>query len=34
MYRSMYAVDVISVCSAEEICPLRLRLQQVGERKR
>lgn len=32
MDRSMYPVDVISICSAEgEIRPLRLRLQQEGE---
>lgn len=32
MYRSMYPVDVISVCSSDgEIRPLRLRLQQETE---
>lgn len=32
MNRSMYPVDVISVCHADgEIRPLRLRLQQEGE---
>ena len=32
MNRSMYPVDVISVCNADgEIRPLRLRLQQEGE---